>query len=198
MAQGFVGQTSQGPQVNIAKPSQDDQNQAHIQDQGIPNQSQVKNQNQGIPNQGQVHNQNQGAYIQNQDQLNSSYQGPSYQVVGTFSSNTPNDDILNRLHEMEKNLNNQGKSRVSYGSICNKPIHPSIPIKDFPYKFEVPKMDKFKGKEDPQEHLHQFKYYCNIIASDDILMLRIFTMILPGQALDWYNNLVQYNIFSFE
>jgi len=54
---------------------------------------------------------------------------------------------------MEQKLNNQGKSKVSYGSICNELYHPSIPIKNFPYNFEVPKMDKFKGKENSREHL---------------------------------------------
>lgn len=112
--------------------------------------------------------------------MNNAYQDPSYHVVGTFPPNTPNDDILKRLHEMEKNLNNQGKYRVSYGSICNEPIHPSILIKDFPYKLEIYKMDKFKAKQDPSEDLHQFKYSCYIITSDDILMLRTFPMILFG------------------
>lgn len=50
-------------------------------------------------------------------------------------------------------LNDQGKTKISYGSICNEPIHQSIPIKYFPYKFDIPKMDKFKGKEDTKEHL---------------------------------------------
>lgn len=59
-------------------------------------------------------------------------------------------------------------------------------------------MDKFKGKEDPREHLRYFKYSCYIIANDEIIMLRIFHMNLVGQALDLYNNLLQHSIFSFE
>ena len=49
----------------------------------------------------QGNNQNQGTHIQNQYQMNNIYQGPSYHIIGTFPPNTPNDDILKRLHEME-------------------------------------------------------------------------------------------------
>lgn len=79
---------------------------------------------------------------------------------------------------MEQKCNDQGKSKLSYGSIFIEPIHPSIPIKDFPYKFEVLKMHIFIGKEDPKQHLRKFNYSCYIIANDDVLMLRNFPMML--------------------
>lgn len=85
---------------------------------------------------------------------------------------------------MEQKLNNQYKSKVLYGFICNEPIHPLVPINDFPYKFNIPKRDKFKGKEDPREHLRKFNYSYYIITNDDILILRNFPMILSGQDLD--------------
>jgi len=100
-----------------------------------------------------------------------------------------NDEILKRLEDMELRVSEHGKANLSYTSICNNPIHPSVPMKTFPYKFEIPKIDNFRGKEDPTEHLRQFKYYCYIISNDDILMLRTFPMTLVGQDLDWYNNL---------
>lgn len=88
---------------------------------------------------------------QGKTQATNYYQGPSYQVVGYFPPSTSNDEIL-KLHEMEKRFKYHGKTKLSYGSICNESIHPSILIKGLPYKFEVPKMDKFKVKEDPKEH----------------------------------------------
>lgn len=62
--------------------------------------------------------------------------------------------------------------------VMSEPIHTSVLTKTFPYKFEVPKIDKFKGKEDPQEHLLQFKYSCYIISNDDVFMLHTFPIIL--------------------
>jgi len=99
---------------------------------------------------------------------------------------------------MEKRINEQGKDKLSYRSIYNEPIDPSIRIKDLPYKFEVPKMDKCKRNEDTKENLRQFKNSCSNIANDDVLMLRNFPMTLEGEDLDWYNNLPQHSIFSFE
>lgn len=59
---------------------------------------------------------------------------------------------------MESSINNQMKSKLSYQSIINELINPMVHIKQLPYKFEVPHMDKFKGREDLREHLRQFKY----------------------------------------
>lgn len=68
---------------------------------------------------------------------------------------------------MELKVNEHGKSKLSYTTICNEPIHPSVPKNTFPYKFEIPKIDKFIGKEDPKEHLRKFKYSCYSISSND-------------------------------
>ena len=42
-------------------------------------------------------------------------------------------------------LHQQKKYKVSYETICNEPIHPSIPKMDIPFKFEIPKIESFKG-----------------------------------------------------
>lgn len=73
-----------------------------------------------------------------------------------------------------------------------------VTIKQFSYKFEVPQIAKFKGKEYPRDHLRKFKYSCYLISNNDVLMLSTFLMNLAGQALDWYNNLSRHSIYSFE
>lgn len=55
---------------------------------------------------------------------------------------------------MELKFNEQGKAKLSYSTICSEPIHPSVQTKTFLYMFEVPEIEKFKGKEDSREHLH--------------------------------------------
>lgn len=85
---------------------------------------------------------------------------------------------MKRLNDMELKVNEHKKCKLSYTIICNEPIHPSVLIKNLPYKFEIPKIDKVKGKEYPREHIRQFKYSCYIISNDDILMLHTFPMML--------------------
>jgi len=112
-------------------------------------------------------------------------------MVKSFQSQIQfNEDILKRLEDMELKLNEHGKAKLSYTLICNEPTHPNVPTKTFPYKIEIPEIDNFKGKEDPKEHLHMFKYSSYIINNDDVLMLRTFPMTLTGQDLDWCNNLL--------
>lgn len=65
----------------------------------------------------------------------------------------------------------QRKQKVSYETICNEPIHPSVPKNDILFKFKILKIMPFKGKEDPKEHLRRFKHLSYVIADDDVLML---------------------------
>lgn len=63
------------------------------------------------------------------------------------------DDFCKRLKKIERELSMQDKKKVSYENFCNKPIHPSVFKKEIPFKFEIPKIELFKGKADPKEHL---------------------------------------------
>lgn len=44
---------------------------------------------------------------------------------------------------MELKVNEHKNAKLLYTTICNEPIHPSVSTKNFQYKFEVPKIDKF-------------------------------------------------------
>lgn len=99
---------------------------------------------------------------------------------------------------MELWVSDHGKAKLLYTSISNEPIYIIVLTNTFPYKFKIQKIDKFKGKGDPGEHLKQFKYSFYIINNDDVLMLRNFPIILMGQPLYLYNNLLQHMIYSFE
>lgn len=75
-----------------------------------------------------------------------------YKMQDMVSQQSPTiyDDILKRLHEMEQRIVNQTSSKISYNNIINEPINPSVLIKQFPFRFEIPCIGKFKGKEDPR------------------------------------------------
>jgi len=50
------------------------------------------------------------------------------------------------------------------------PINPWVLMRKHPIKYEMPKFDKFKSKQDPKEHLRYFKYACCQITNDDALL----------------------------
>ena len=62
----------------------------------------------------------------------------------------------------------------------------------------MPKIDELKSKEDLKEHLRHFKHACYVIAHDNIFLLRIFSMTLRDQSMNWYNTLLQHSLCSFE
>ena len=106
-------------------------------------------------------------------------------------------EVTKCLKEREEVLLKLKKKSLLYETICSEPIHPSVSKKDKAYNFEIPKIEPFRGKEDPKEHLRKFKYSSYLIANDDALMLCIFPMILASQAMDWYNNLLEYSIKTY-
>lgn len=99
------------------------------------------------------------------------------------------DEIMRWLRELETRSSNQGLNKVSYGEIFNEPINPCVPMREYPKRFKVPKIDKFKSKEDPKEHLRHFKHACYMIAHDNALLLKTFPMTLGDKAMNWYISL---------
>ena len=84
-----------------------------------------------------------------------------------------------------------------YEIIYSEPIHPSVPKKDILYNFEIFKIERLRGKEDPKEFLRKFKYFIQLITNDYALMLQIFPMTLASSAMDWYNHLPKYSIKTY-
>jgi len=65
--------------------------------------------------------------------------------------------ILDRIQKLEvgnQDLNNN----QTYEQLCNEPKHPLVSYHMLPTNFELPKFDKFKGKEDPKDHLRICKH----------------------------------------
>lgn len=94
------------------------------------------------------------------------------------------DKIMKRLQELEAKSNSEGISKIIYGEICNDLINPWVPMRPYLKKFEIPKINKFKSKEDPKEHLRYFKYACYQIVNNDSLLLRTFPMTLRFQEMN--------------
>jgi len=81
------------------------------------------------------------------------------------------DEVTKHLKEIEDKLHKHKKESLLYEIICSEPIHPSVPKKDILYKFEILRIEPFRGKEDPKEHLRKFKYSSYLIVNDDALIL---------------------------
>lgn len=75
-----------------------------------------------------------------------------------------------RLMDIERMLQQQGKSKLSYEIIYNELIHPSVPKMDIPFKFEILRIEPFKGKEDLKEHLRRFKCSSYVIFNNDVML----------------------------
>jgi len=53
---------------------------------------------------------------------------------------------MKRLQEQEARFDNQGISKFNYGDICNESINPWVPMRKYPCKLEITKIEKFKSK----------------------------------------------------
>ena len=118
--------------------------------------------------------------------VNSQASTSTHQIFSNFQDTnqlnpllTSTQAILDRLQKLEVGSQDPNNAQT-YDQLCNEPIHPSVPYYAWPDNFELPKFDKFKGKEDPKDHLRTFKHECYLINHLDLLMLRIFPMTLGG------------------
>ena len=73
-----------------------------------------------------------------------------------------------------------------------------VPSPPYPKDFTLPKFDRYKGSEDPKEHISSYAHQCFRISTNDALLLRTFPQTLGGDALDWYNHLPNHSIHTFE
>lgn len=56
----------------------------------------------------------------------------------------PTKNFDERLMDIERMLQQQENFKLSYETIYNEPIHPSVPKIDIPLKFEIPRIEPFK------------------------------------------------------
>jgi len=77
----------------------------------------------------------------------------------------------------------------SLEDISPYPFDKSLKMNAFPFQFEVPKFDKYKGKGDPRDHIREFSAACLEVAHNDTYLMRLFPRSLGGQATEWFSRL---------
>ena len=78
------------------------------------------------------------------------------------------------------------QSRVLEDSYADSPFVDVIAVQKLPKKFVVPKMEKYKGTTDPEDHVSQ-----------KVCMCKGFGNTLAGPTLKWYLALPNISIVSF-
>jgi hypothetical protein len=67
-----------------------------------------------------------------------------------------------------------------------------------PDKFKMPRIDKYDGSEDPQDHLEAFREHLILHGTLDEIACRAFPLTLKGVAKDWFIGLPPKSVGTFK
>jgi hypothetical protein len=67
-----------------------------------------------------------------------------------------------------------------------------------PVKFKMPRIEKYDGSEDPQDHLEAFREHLILHGTPDEIAGRAFPLTLKGVAKDWFTGLSPKSIGTFK
>jgi hypothetical protein len=67
-----------------------------------------------------------------------------------------------------------------------------------PDKFKMPRIEKYDGNGDPQEHFKSFREYLVLHGTPDEIACRAFPLTLKGVAKDWFTGLPPKSIGTFK
>lgn len=107
----------------------------------------------------------------------------------------PQHDLIKEIQLMKdiiKNMKEGTNKRKPYSfkELCPCTYDPSMSIAPFPPGFEMPKFMKYKGKDDPRDHIHEFHILCQEVSYSDLYICRLFPKSLTGDALVWFSSLL--------
>jgi hypothetical protein len=67
-----------------------------------------------------------------------------------------------------------------------------------PDKFKMPRIEKYDGSEDPQDHLEAFREHLILHGTPDEIACRAFPLTLKGVAKDWFTGLPPKSVGTFK
>lgn len=102
-------------------------------------------------------------------------------------------DALQGLHEGSHSQNN----RYKFEELCPYPFNREMLRVPFPPYFELPKFEKYKGKDDQRDHAKDFFMSYQEVAYSDNYLIRLFSQSLGGQALEWFLHLPKGSLTTF-
>ena len=77
------------------------------------------------------------------------------------------------------------------------PFVAKVMEKPLPRKFKMPQINPYSGKDDPYEHVQNYKSSMMLHGWDDEIMCRAFSLTLTGHARAWFNGLPKASISLF-
>lgn len=94
-------------------------------------------------------------------------------------------------------INIGGIKNYHYEELCPYPFDKTMTLKPFPKKLDMPKFDKYKGKEDPWDHVKDFYMAFQKVSYSDNYLIILFPKSLGGQALERFTCFPYGSIFTW-
>lgn len=98
--------------------------------------------------------------------------------------------LRQQVENLAQQLNSGVKTtRFSLNDICPYPFDRNMKMPPFPWGFETPKFEKYRGKGDPTNHVREFHSACLEVTYEDTYLMHLFSQSLGGTTTQWFSQL---------
>jgi hypothetical protein len=109
-------------------------------------------------------------------------------------------DIEDKYSRMLRRMDGEDPGLTAWDMLEDESLLFTERVKAYPMpdKFKMPRIEKYDGSEDPQDHLEAFREHLILHGTLDEIACRDFPLTLKGVAKDWFTRLPPKSVGTFK
>jgi hypothetical protein len=109
-------------------------------------------------------------------------------------------DLEDKYTRMLRRMDREDPELMAWDMLEDESLPFTGRVKAYPMpdKFKMPRIEKYDGNGDPQEHLEAFREHIVLHGTPDEIACRAFPLTLKGVAKDWFTGLPPKSVATFK
>jgi hypothetical protein len=109
-------------------------------------------------------------------------------------------DLEDKYTRMLRRMDGEDPGLMAWDMLEDESLPFTRRVKAYPMpdKFKMPRIEKYDGNGDPQEHLEAFREHIVLHGTPDEIACRAFPLTLKGVAKDWFTGLPPKSVGTFK
>jgi hypothetical protein len=109
-------------------------------------------------------------------------------------------DLKDKYTRMLRRMDGENPELMAWDMLEDESLPFTGRVKAYPMpdKFKMPRIEKYDGNGDPQEHLEAFREHIVLHGTPDEIACRAFPLTLKGVAKDWFTRLPHKSVGTFK
>jgi hypothetical protein len=109
-------------------------------------------------------------------------------------------DLENKYARMLRRMDGEDPKLMAWDMLEDESLPFTERVKEYPMpdKFKMPRIEKYNGSGDPQDHLEAFREHIILHSTPDEIACRAFPLTLTGVAKEWFTGLPPKSVGTFK